>query len=1004
MKTQSPTTTLCLMTLMVLTGVRMESRVFAQGAAQGEDKRAAARIAYDEAERLQDQGTAESLRKALVKYEEALSLWRSVGDQSGEAESLTGAAQTLNYLGEKKRAIEYFQRAIALWKAVGAGKGQAIALSGIGMVYFALGEHRQALDYLNQSLLLRRSLKDPAAEATALNSIGVIYHTLGEPQKALDYYQQSLPMLRAAGNRAGEASALNSIGAAFRVMGEPQQALAYFKQALSLQRAVGAPREMAITLTNIGALYYRLGDAQQALDYYDQALPLRREAGDRAGQAITLTSIGAAHLSLGDPQRAVEYLKQALSLSEGGQSRSEEAQALTALSAASSALGSKQQALEYLNRALTLWRAIGERQGESGALIRMGRIYREQGAPQLASKCLEEALRLARDIGETGSEAVALADIARVEHDLGDLEQAQNRIETALNLVETLRARIRAEDMRVSFLASRHSDYEFYIDLLMRMHEGRPSAGYDALAFEASERARGRNLLEVLSATRADIRQGVDPLLLERQRSLQRQINAKERLRMQLVGGNKIEKSEVIEKELRALLAEHQEVQGQMRIQSPRYAALTDPVPLKLKEIQRQSLDRDTLLLEYALGEERSFLWAVTPTSLRAYTLPRRAEIEAAALRACGLLTKSNQRQYTGSSGLAAAELSRMILGPAVAELGRKRLVIVSDGVLQYVPFGALPSPESGRARERGSEGTTEQDARRKQSPLPHSRSPALPLLTKPLIADHEIVNLPSASVLATMRHEMSGRRRAARTVAVFSDPVFNPEDPRVKQATIGGENANGDESKTESDLVRSAKEAGLTGFERLIHTRKEAEAIIALAPPEQGFKALDFAASRSTVMSVGLDQYRIVHFATHGLLNSRSPELSGIVLSLVDETGRAQEGFLRAYEIYNLKLNAELVVLSACSTALGKEIKGEGLAGLTRGFMYAGTPRVIASLWNVRDEATAELMKRFYRNMLIDKSSPAAALREAQISMWREPRWAAPYYWAGFVLQGEWN
>jgi CHAT domain-containing protein len=139
-------------------------------------------------------------------------------------------------------------------------------------------------------------------------------------------------------------------------------------------------------------------------------------------------------------------------------------------------------------------------------------------------------------------------------------------------------------------------------------------------------------------------------------------------------------------------------------------------------------------------------------------------------------------------------------------------------------------------------------------------------------------------------------------------------------------------------------------------------------------------------------------------LLNSQHPELSGIVLSLVDEEGRSQEGFLRAHEIYNLKLNADLVVLSACGTALGKEVKGEGLAGLTRAFMYAGTPRVIASLWSVRDEATAELMKRFYRNLLIGKSSPAAALREAQISMSREPRWAAPYYWAGFVLQGEWN
>jgi CHAT domain-containing protein/Tfp pilus assembly protein PilF len=976
MKTQSPIKTLCLMALTLVTSVGMESRVFAQDAAQGDNKRAAASVANDEGERLQNQGTAESLRKAIGKYEEALSLWRTIGDHSGEAGALTSAAQVFNSLGDKQTALDYFKRALSLWNEVGDGKGQAIALSGVGAVYYALGDHRQALNYLNQALLLQRALKDTAGEAKRLNDIGAVYFALGEPQSALEYYQQALPMLRETGDRAGEASALNNMGAAFRLMGEPQQALAYFKQALSLQRSIDDPREMAITLTNIGALHYRLGDAQQALDYYDQALPLRRKAGAIAGQAITLTNMGAAHLSLGNAQRAMDYLKQALSLTQDGQSRPEEAQTLTMLAAASSAMGDNQQALEYLHRGLELWRAIGERQGESSALIRIGRIHRDQGESRLALKCLEDALRIARDIGETGNEAVALAEIARVNRDLGDLDQALNRIETALNLVETLRARIRTDDLRASFLASKHNDYEFYIDLLMELRRLRPAAGYDTLAFEASERARGRNLLQVLSAMRSDIHQGVDPLLLERQRSLQRRINAKERLRLRLVGGNQIEKSAEIEKELRALLAEHQEIQGQMLIQSPRYAALTNPVPLKLKEIQRQSLDRDTLLLEYALGEERSFLWAVTPTSLRAYALPGRAEIEAVALRAYGLLTRSNQRQYTGSSELAAAELSRMILGPVAAELGRKRLAIVSDGVLQYMPFGALPAPDSAGAAPKW----------------------------RPLIVDHEVVSLPSASVLATMRREMSERPRAARTVAVFSDPVFNPEDPRVNQAKVHGEKSNRDQSKTESDLARSAEETGLTSFERLIHTRKEADAIVALATPEQGFKALDFTASRATVTSAGLDQYRIVHFATHGLLNSRNPELSGIVLSLVDEAGHAQDGFLRAYEIYNLKLNADLVVLSACGTALGKEIKGEGLAGLTRGFMYAGTPRVIASLWNVRDEATAELMKRFYRNMLVDKLSPAAALREAQISMWREPRWTAPYYWAGFALQGEWN
>ncbi|HZN12190.1 MAG TPA: CHAT domain-containing protein, partial [Blastocatellia bacterium] len=186
--------------------------------------------------------------------------------------------------------------------------------------------------------------------------------------------------------------------------------------------------------------------------------------------------------------------------------------------------------------------------------------------------------------------------------------------------------------------------------------------------------------------------------------------------------------------------------------------------------------------------------------------------------------------------------------------------------------------------------------------------------------------------------------------------------------------------------------------------TRREAEEIVALAGAGAGLKALDFEASRATATSEGLGQYRIVHFATHGLLNSQHPELSGLVLSLVDERGQPQDGFLRVHEVYNLKLGADLVVLSGCQTSLGKEVKGEGMLGLTRGFMYAGAPRVVASLWQVPDQPTAELMRQFYKGMLAEGLRPAAALRAAQVAMWKGRRWAAPYYWAAFVLQGEWR
>jgi CHAT domain-containing protein len=278
----------------------------------------------------------------------------------------------------------------------------------------------------------------------------------------------------------------------------------------------------------------------------------------------------------------------------------------------------------------------------------------------------------------------------------------------------------------------------------------------------------------------------------------------------------------------------------------------------------------------------------------------------------------------------------------------------------------------------------------------------------EPLIVHHEVVNLPSASVLAVLRRE-ERKREYTSELAVLADAVFQSDDTRFKQvdgssAHVSPMRANNDPIRETNDLLRSAGEVGTLKFSRLPFSRREADAIVARVGKARSLKALDFAASRETVFDSKLGQYRILHFATHGLLNSKHPSLSGIVLSLYDKEGRQVDGFLRAHEIYNLNLNAELVVLSACRSALGKEIRGEGLVGLTRGFMYAGTPSVVASLWDVRDEATAELMSRFYERMFEKRMRPAAALRAAQVSMLKEKRWVQPYYWAAFTLQGEWR
>jgi CHAT domain-containing protein/Tfp pilus assembly protein PilF len=757
-------------------------------------------------------------------------------------------------------------------------------------------------------------------------------------------------------------------------------------------------------LHNIGNIYYDLNDLDRALEYLNQALSIRHAAGDLA-EAFTLAAIGHVYRALGQPARAVEHYQKALPIMRAMGDRQGEASDLNNMGKAYALQGDQQKAIESYNQAMPIMRAVGDRRGEAATLSNLGELERALGHPSKALEYFGQALELQRAVRDPIGAIATLYGVARTERDLGHLEEARSRIESALDAVESLRAGVSNQQLRSSYLASKEDYYGFYVDLLMRMDSRDRSVGYAALALQASERARARSLLEVLNEARADIREGVDPSLLDRESDLRRQLNARtERLTRLLSKPHNDDDAETAKREVASLLNEYEEVQSQIRVQSPRYSSLAQPVPLSLGEIQQNVLDRETALLEYSLGEEKSYLWAVTPDSIKAYELPKRAEVESAARRVYELLTvrsravpnetpEQEQARFSKADAdytQAAAGLSQMILGPAAAELGPKRLVIVTEGALQYVPFAALPAP---RAKRVGL-----QD---RAAPVsPRDRLPAPPTRT-PLAVDHEIVSLPSASVLAILRRETAGRPAASKTVAVLADPVFRPDDPRLgrfaKTQTEKLQDGN-------AAALRSAEESGLQGFVRLRFSRAEADAVAMLASDGARLEAVDFEANRAAATSADLRDYRIVHFATHGLINSLHPDLSGIVLSLVDKQGRQQDGFLRLYEIYNLRLNADLVVLSACQTALGKEIRGEGLIGLTRGFMYAGAPRIVASLWRIDDRATAELMKRFYEGMLRQGLSPAAALRAAQVSMWKDRRWAKPHYWAAFTIQGEWK
>jgi CHAT domain-containing protein len=952
---------------------RYEIRLVAQGPASVADRNliAAAR-AFEEAEALRTQRTASSRLAAIEKYQQALALFQIVGDKYWQALTLYSTGSTYAQSSNFRSALNSFSKALPLFQTTGDRRREAATLNFIGGVHDVLGDQSEALDDYRQALAIYEQVADRSTKASVLNNIGKIQSDMGQWQSALDYYNQALPILRAMGDQ----------------------------------------RREPITLYNIGLLYYRLGDLDRSLSLAEQSLQLRRVTGDKDGEANTLDNLGLVYLARGDPQKALDYYAKALPLRLAVGDPRGEATTLDFTGVVYSALNQPQKALSYHEQALQVRRKIGDRRNEALTLLNLGHVYDLLADPTRALENYNQALTIFRAVEDRNSAAKALVGVARLESKQGNFVEASKSIEEALSLIEEVRAQAGAQELRASYFASKQDAYELYIDLLMQQHRLKPTAGHDVEALQASERARARSLLELLNEAHVDVRQGVDTALIDRERNLTQRLNAKAQRQIRLLSQKSSQEQLVeLDKDIRTLEDEYQQVQATIRKASPGYAALTQPQPLSLKEIQQQ-LDKNTLLLEYSLGEERSYVWAVTQTALASYELPKREQIQHHARQLYELLTTrslfipietTRQRlariaQADSQLREAARELGQMVLGPVGSELGTRRLVVVADGALQYVPFSVLSVVSGQLSAVNRPAGRIE--------PRTISDVPRTNAEYKPLIVDHEIISLPSASALAVQRRSLAGRPVAENEVAVIADPVFSVNDPRLKRdfRANGPKPEEGAGTRIIEHLTDGGDTTGKLEIRRLVFTRSEAEQILAVTPRTANLKALDFKASRATVTAGDLSHYRYVHFATHGYLDSQRPDLSAIVLSLVDEQGNPQDGFLRVHEIYNLDLPAELVVLSACQTGLGKEIKGEGLVGLTRGFMYAGARRVVVSLWNVNDKATAELMQRFYRGMLKENQTPAASLRKAQAEMLQQKQWQSPYYWAAFVLQGEWK
>ena len=842
--------------------------------------------------------------------EQAQQLLKSSGDQNHEL------------------AIQTAQQALALFQSINDQEGVANAYFTIGRYYYALNKMNESAQNSELALQIWHQRQQPANETRALILLGYTEGRKGEWVNGFSYLTQAQNLVDDDQAHLGTMARIASgMGYVFNESGLPQDGLTQYKRAQEYFRQDSDPRGYNRQTMMIGYTYFLQENYPAAVSNLQDALERFKSSGDEdAGDDIA---------------ECEEYTGQVYL-----------------------AMGQYDLALKSLLPIPAYWQHKGHDADAAQVMALLGEVYQRQGKVELARSNYQGALKNFREVAAPVKKAAVAFALGRLELNERNYDAAENYLKESIDTTEDIQSDLSSRMLATAFSASVHDRYETYIECLMRKDKQQPARSLEQQAFEASELARARSLAAMLRARQTKIVTGIDPRLAERERTLRQTIRAKAEETISLLATDyKKEQLDQLERALTGLREQHQQLTRQLQKQNPRYDQIQETTNYSIQQIQDLIIEDDeTMLLEYFLGKNASYVWAFTRNDARVYVLPNEEVVTGAVKTVYELLAKKPDDDTEKSLSKAGGELAQMILTPLANQPAIKRVIVVADGALNYIPFQLLP----------GSSGN-------------------------PLVASYEIVNAPSASILGQLRREKQERPASAKILAAFGYPVFRSNYAQFKNSAS-------------DDVVASAAERGLEvdpdsldpdKIQSLVYSKYELEFLREIAG-SGAFIARDFQASRAVLEKIDFSRYAILHFATHGLFDPKNPKKLGLYLSMVDEAGQDQEGFITMQDVYNLRVPVSLVVLSACRTGLGEDVRGEGLIGLTRGFMHAGASSVVASLWKVDDEATAELMKYFYTNMLKKGMRPAAALREAQNTLRQNPQWRAPHFWAGFILQGE--
>ena len=923
------------------------------------------------------------------KYAAAADAWQAGLEEARRAGNAQHASVFLYSLGlayeqlnRYAEAQDYYRQALQLGQQLNDVRGQVKVLNNLGIVSDKSDRYQQALEFYRQALPLIRQLDDTEAEGRTLTNIGIAYFHSGEYPAALDALQQAIKRYRQPGSRDLEANASNNIGDIYERQGRYQEALDAYRQALALQQPLKAIAAQGRTLNNLGVIYWHLGQYEEALAYYNRALASKRTVNDQHGEAATLNNIGVVHWKRKEYKQALDSYQQALRLRRALSDSRGQGSTLTSIGMVHAAEGRSPEALDAFRQALSITQTIGDRQRESLTLAELGKLYRTLGDPPQAYKAFQESVTLSTQLNAREILWEALRGLAAVEVERQQFQEAVQHYEQALAQIETLRAEFRATDEYWAVMEDKFAVYDELIALLSRLHQAFPKKGYDQKAFEIFERKQGRIFLEQMGKTGARRFAGLPEAVRQHEELLETQLENTRRDLATAISQSlpNLDRITASEQRLTTLQAEQRDLRATLQARYPDYYALRYPQPVRLDDLRQRVLQPDELLLAYHVMPASTILWLIGSQQMQMYVLPageREIQQQVANMRHAMFpknfmnpFVERVERLYNPATAqdMPFVEASHALFSTLLPQDVRpllsqgRPLYIVPAGALYAVPFEALITHPVRRVDE-----------------------------AHFLLEDVSSSYLSSASLLKTLR---DARTRSAHVTRQPLLAFANPDYQSLNTQSDG---------TTRSLPIQAVMSVFGGTIPELEETEDEVRAIAVLLGASPGGHPLRLRrdASRANLLRMNgdsrLDEYQYLVFSTHGLIPGEVSYLDQPALILSD-------GLLLMSDVFGLTLNADLIMLAACNTGRGKYQRGEGVMGLTRAFMYAGTPTITVTLWSVESFSAQNISVGMFSH-LKRGLPPAQALRAIKLQLLKGEKGAKfqePFFWAPFVIFGE--